>query len=184
MRVDFPLPVRPTTPTFSPPFMLTVMPLSTRGVLGLYLTCKSLISTLPCDGQFGGGWRSLMVHAASEGISVNCFILSTDTILFSTKQLMYIAQNSVPLRESPYESDKPTFSGLMMLAGNKIMNRVEAQSSKLPINSKRKPNHSFDALLWKSIRRLEFTRFTFSWMNISSFLKQRIVIKPDMLSEK
>lgn len=41
INVDFPLPVRPTTPIFSPPWMLRVMPLSTKGVFGRYLTCSS-----------------------------------------------------------------------------------------------------------------------------------------------
>lgn len=35
INVDFPLPVRPTTPTFSPPLMSRVIPLSTSGVFGL-----------------------------------------------------------------------------------------------------------------------------------------------------
>ena len=41
ISVDFPLPVRPTTPIFSPPCMLIVMPFNTRGVLCLYLNCRS-----------------------------------------------------------------------------------------------------------------------------------------------
>ena len=43
IKVDFPLPVRPTTPIFSPPWMLRVMPLITRGVFGRYLTCTPKI---------------------------------------------------------------------------------------------------------------------------------------------
>lgn len=45
IRVDFPLPVRPTTPIFSPPWMLRVMPLRTRGELGRYLTCSPSLQT-------------------------------------------------------------------------------------------------------------------------------------------
>lgn len=41
ISVDFPLPVLPTTPIFSPPCMLIVMPFNTRGVLCLYLNWKS-----------------------------------------------------------------------------------------------------------------------------------------------
>lgn len=74
--------------------------------------------------------------------------------------------------------------GLMMLLGKIIMNIAETQRSKLPSSSSRNPNHSLDPLLWKSIRRLASTRLTFSWLNISCFLKQRIVITPEMLSEK
>lgn len=84
IKVDFPLPVRPTTPIFSPPLMLRVMPLSTRGVVGRYRTWRSLSSTLPWAGQFGGGRWLLLCHAASGWILENCFILSTETILFST----------------------------------------------------------------------------------------------------
>lgn len=140
IKVDFPLPVLPTTPIFSPPLMLNVMPFRTKGVLGRYLTCfpdkivitnwycsmqipyskrprtcfisniylssqlvtcNSLISTLPWSGQFRGGRRSLIRHAASDGIFVNCLILSTDTILFSMKQLMYMAQNNTAFRDKP-----------------------------------------------------------------------------------
>lgn len=36
-RVDFPLPVLPTTPTELPPLMVTDMPFKTSGVFGLYL---------------------------------------------------------------------------------------------------------------------------------------------------
>ncbi|MFS7901704.1 hypothetical protein Hanom_Chr01g00002741 [Helianthus anomalus] len=39
IRVDFPPPVLPTTPIFSPPLMLRVIPLITKGVFGRYLTC-------------------------------------------------------------------------------------------------------------------------------------------------
>lgn len=41
MRVDFPLPVRPTTPIFSPPSMVRETPFRTRGVFGRYRTCSS-----------------------------------------------------------------------------------------------------------------------------------------------
>lgn len=41
INVDLPLPVRPTTPIFSPPLMLSVMPFRTKGVFGRYLTCKT-----------------------------------------------------------------------------------------------------------------------------------------------
>lgn len=166
------------------PLMLRVIPLSTRGVFGRYLTCKSSSSTLPWFGQSEGGTKSLFRHSASDGMHENCFNLSTETILFSTKQLTKTDQNSTLLRDKPYDNDKPTFSGLMMLLGKIIMNIAETQRSKLPSSSSRNPNHSLDPLLWKSIRRLASTRLTFSWLNISCFLKQRIVITPEMLSEK
>lgn len=40
MRVDFPLPVRPTTPIFSPPWMVRDIPFRTRGVFSRYRTCS------------------------------------------------------------------------------------------------------------------------------------------------
>jgi len=38
INVDLPLPVLPTTPIFSPPLMLSVTPLRTKGVFSRYLT--------------------------------------------------------------------------------------------------------------------------------------------------
>ena len=40
MRVDLPLPVLPTTPTFSPPEIVNVMPFNTIGVVGRYRNCQ------------------------------------------------------------------------------------------------------------------------------------------------
>lgn len=68
--------------------------------------------------------------------------------------------------------------------GSKTMKMVAMQIKILPINSRRRPNHSFDALLWKSICRLALTLSTFPWKKLSSFLKQRTVMIPDMVSEK
>ena len=45
--VDFPAPVRPTTPIFSPGFIVKVSFLSTDGSPGLYLIVRLLNSTLP-----------------------------------------------------------------------------------------------------------------------------------------
>ena len=52
IRVDFPLPVRPTTPIFSPPRKLRVTPLRTRGVFGRYLTCPPCSSKYPYQNTF------------------------------------------------------------------------------------------------------------------------------------
>lgn len=97
------------------------------------ITCKSLRSILPWTGQFGGGTRSLISQAGSDGITVNCFIRSTDTILFSIKQLIYMAQNSTPFRDNPYERDKPTFS-----AGYRINDRSIFLHNYIYILQKRK----------------------------------------------
>lgn len=52
--VDFPAPVRPTTPTFSPGAILRVKPFSTLSVFGLYLKKISLNSTSPFKGHPDG----------------------------------------------------------------------------------------------------------------------------------
>lgn len=81
-------------------------------------TCTFFNSTFPDIGQLGGGTISFFLHSASDGITVNCFILSTETILFSIKQLMYIAKYSTALRDSPYDSAKPTFSAKTTAVGH------------------------------------------------------------------
>lgn len=83
---------------------------NTRLFWFLWLTLRSSRCTLPWKGQFEGGRVSFLSHSDSEGISVNCLILSTETILFSTKQLMYMAKNRTEFRDSPYDRDNPTFS--------------------------------------------------------------------------
>lgn len=72
----------------------------------------------------------------------------------------------------------------MILLGNMIMNIAERQKTKLPSNSKRKPNHALELKLWKSILKLAFTRLMFSPQNSFCFLNARIVMTPEMLSEK
>jgi hypothetical protein len=74
------------------------------------ITFRSIISIFPLLGQFGEGRQSFIRHSASEGMLLNCLILSTDTILFSMKQLIDMVQNNAELRESPYERDSPTNS--------------------------------------------------------------------------
>jgi len=61
------------------------------------------------------------------------------------------------------------------------MNMEEKQNTMLPSNSKRKPNHALELKLWKSIRKLEFTRLMFSTQNSFCFLNVRIVMTPEML---
>ena len=76
------------------------------------VTCKSLISTFPRYGQLEGVRESLILHAASGGITENCFTLSTETILFSMKQLIYMAQNMTAFKDNPYDNVRPTFSAI------------------------------------------------------------------------
>lgn len=68
--------------------------------------------------------------------------------------------------------------GFTMLFGNVTMSKDVKQRTKLPISSSRKPSHSFAPLLWKSILRLELTRFRFSCVKFSSFLKHLMVMTP------
>jgi hypothetical protein len=49
-----------------------------------------MILISPFEGQFATGKHSLIVHSVSGGILMNCFILSTATILFSMMQLTHI----------------------------------------------------------------------------------------------
>ena len=72
----------------------------------------------------------------------------------------------------------------MTLLGSKIMKRAEAQRIQLPSSSERKPSHSLEPLLWKSIRRLLLTLLMFSSQNRLCFPKDRMVMTPEMLSEK
>lgn len=64
---------------------------------------------LPFVGQFGSGKQSLILQAASDGMFVNCFILSTETILFSTKQLVQIARKMAEFKDRPYERESHKF---------------------------------------------------------------------------
>lgn len=73
-------------------------------------TLRSIMSMSPFVGQLASGKQSLILHVASEGMFVNCFILSTETILFSMKQLIQMAQNNTWLSDRPYDSDRPTYS--------------------------------------------------------------------------
>jgi hypothetical protein len=68
--------------------------------------------------------------------------------------------------------------GFTKLLGNVTMSTAVKQRTKLPISSSRKPSHSLAPLLWKSILRLEFTRFRFSCKKLSSFLKHLMVMTP------
>ena len=80
------------------------------GLSVLGCTLRSTTSMSPFVGQLAAGRQSLILHAASEGMFENCFILSTETILFSMKQLIQIAQNNTELSDRPYDSDRPTYS--------------------------------------------------------------------------
>ncbi|KAF4366644.1 hypothetical protein G4B88_010719 [Cannabis sativa] len=133
INVDLPLPVRPTTPTFSPPLMLRVIPLRTKVFEVNVAMCRPI-------------WRRKKVFE-----SPLCFGWN-------------MAQNMTPLRDNPYESDRPT-----------TMKRVDKHKMMLPSSSNLKPNHSFDPLLWKSIRKLAFTLLRFSLQKLPCFRNDRMV---------
>ena len=65
VRDDFPAPVRPTTPIFSPPETLKFSPLRTRSSPSLYRIFKSQTSMLPFNGHSSLGSFSGLVHSAS-----------------------------------------------------------------------------------------------------------------------
>ena len=79
---------------------------------------------------------------------------------------------------------KGILPGWTIVLGNKIMNMVATHRKMVPISSNRNPNHSFDALLWKSMRKFALTLSTLPWKKLSCFPKQRIVITPETVSEK
>ena len=56
MIVDFPDPVRPTTPIFYPPVKVTLRPLKTKSKLGRYLHLKSMNLICPLSGQVCPIW--------------------------------------------------------------------------------------------------------------------------------
>lgn len=120
-RVDLPLPVRPTTPIFSPPWMLKsysfqnrrrIWPISSpahrnSSVLEPFMnnpTVERLVSCwtrkrsylhnsmLPLLGQFGRERAFIIFHGAADEMFVAYLILSTETIRFSKKQPMYMVQ--------------------------------------------------------------------------------------------
>jgi hypothetical protein len=60
-----------------------------------------MTSMSPLVGQFVLGRQSFILHVTSDGMFVNCLILSTETILFSMKQLIQMAKNNTWLRDRP-----------------------------------------------------------------------------------
>lgn len=70
-------------------------------VTTMLCTCKLFNSMQPRLGQLLGGELSAIFHGASEGRLVNCFILSTETILFSTLQLIVIVNDKILLSDKP-----------------------------------------------------------------------------------
>lgn len=77
IEVDFLLPVRPTIPTFFPPWNVQVVPLRIIGRSGLYWTWRFCSSILPSVGHSGFGLHSSITRGASLGILVNWRILSS-----------------------------------------------------------------------------------------------------------
>jgi len=65
-RVDFPLPVRPTIPIFSPEFTSNDIPFKTSGDVGEYRIHR-LSTTIPVvdEGQYAGGRASVTMSGAS-----------------------------------------------------------------------------------------------------------------------
>lgn len=68
--------------------------------------------------------------------------------------------------------------------GRATRQSVETHNMIIPISSIRSPTHSVAAWLWKSTRKLESIRLTFTRMNLPCCSKHRIVTKPAIVSEK
>jgi hypothetical protein len=74
IRVDLPLPVRPTTPILFPAWKVQVIPLSTKGAFGRYLTCHLMItlkiserqSNFPCLCIFYKFWSGCNVTGFTQ----------------------------------------------------------------------------------------------------------------------
>lgn len=107
IKVDFPLPVLPTTPIFVFPGKVQVIPLRTIGREGLYWTWRFSSCILPCVGHSSFGLQSSITRGASLGILVNWRILSTDIILFSTLHRFHITHAWSTFRLKPYVAASP-----------------------------------------------------------------------------
>lgn len=107
MRVDLPLPVRPTTPIFFFPRNVQVTPFRIIGRLGLYLTWRLLSSIVPVIGHSGSGLQFSIINGASLAMRENCKILSTEIILFSTLHMFHITQAWSTFRLRPYVAASP-----------------------------------------------------------------------------
>ena len=101
MRVDFPLPVRPTTPTFLSPGNVQLIPLRTIGMSWLYLIWRPSIWIVPYHGHLSIGLYSSITKGDSLGMFENCRILSTEIILFSTSHKFHITHACKTLRLRP-----------------------------------------------------------------------------------
>lgn len=64
VKLDFPAPVRPTIPIFSPDLMLNDMSLRAKSSSVRYLTEQSLNSISPLDGQLSSGFVFSISHSA------------------------------------------------------------------------------------------------------------------------
>lgn len=72
----------------------------------------------------------------------------------------------------------------MRLGGRQTRRRLMKHNTMAPIISRRKPIHSFAALLWKSMRRFESTFSILFSVKRTSCPKHRIVRKPAIVSAK
>ena len=96
LRVDFPAPVLPTIPTFSPAPILTESPLSTSSVFGLYLSLTSLIKISPLCGHCLS-W-TFLYPCFSSGISRMTKHLCTLAMMTSRFAIAWIRPHNIPLK--------------------------------------------------------------------------------------
>mmetsp|Transcript_3005 Transcript_3005/g.9225 ORF Transcript_3005/g.9225 Transcript_3005/m.9225 type:complete len:333 (-) Transcript_3005:429-1427(-) len=108
---DLPAPVRPTTPIFSPLWMVKSSPRSTCGSSGRYRIHTSTTVIAPRDGHEGGGRRALITAGASCSTSAYCSTLSTDTAFVSSSEAMRTVQFSDCVTDSANAMDRPASPG-------------------------------------------------------------------------
>ena len=94
VKLDFPAPVRPQTPTFSPPLTSKLTSRSTRSRFARYRAETPWYERDPSAGQLAAGSVALISVAASGLSSMYSWIRSTETMLVSTS----VADRTIQLR--------------------------------------------------------------------------------------
>mmetsp|Transcript_6058 Transcript_6058/g.27151 ORF Transcript_6058/g.27151 Transcript_6058/m.27151 type:complete len:320 (+) Transcript_6058:842-1801(+) len=113
-REDFPLPVRPHTPSFSPAIAVNVRSLSTKGKPGRYLMFRPVTSSLPfCGHAVGSAARTFgaVSWSDSKGLSRYSTTLSTAFILVSSSLAMLVPCSRYLVTSSAYTRHKPATPG-------------------------------------------------------------------------
>ena len=113
-RDDFPLPVLPHTPSFSPASAVNVRSLSTRGKPGRYLMFRPVTTSLPfCGHAVGSAWITFgaVSWSDSRGLSRYSTTLSTAFILVSNSLAMLVPCSRYLVTSSAYTRHRPATPG-------------------------------------------------------------------------